>query len=74
MSFPLDRFSVSLTPGEPAQLLNVEGDSLRDSFAARTAAASWYLQALIPAPNYVAAIAVERRGELLTCQQLFELD
>lgn len=66
LSFPLDRFSVSLTPGEPAQLLNVEGDS--------TAPSLWYLKALVPAPNYVAAIAVEGLGEELTCQQLFELD
>jgi len=74
LSFPLARFSVSLTPGEPAQLLNVEADSLRDSLASRAAAARWYLKALIPAPNYLAAIAVEKRGEQLTCQQWLELD
>lgn len=66
LSFPLDRFSVSLTPGEPAQLLNVGGDS--------TAAARWYLKALIPAPNYIAAIAVEKLGEELTFQYLLQPD
>lgn len=62
LSFPLDRFSVSLTPGEPAQLLNVEGDSAAPTL--------WYLKALVPAPNYIAAIAVEGLGEELICQYL----
>ena len=64
LSFPLDRFSVSLTPGEPAQLLNVEGE--------RTAPTLWYLKALVPAPNYIAAIAVEKLGEELTYQYFLE--
>ena len=64
LSFPLDRFSVSLTPGEPAQLLNVDGE--------RTAPNLWYLKSLVPTPNYVAAIAVEGLGEKLTCQYFLE--
>lgn len=66
LSFPLDRFSVSLTPGEPAQLLNVEGDS--------TAPNLWYLKALVPAPSYIAAIAVEKQGEELTYQYFIQPD
>ncbi|WP_341731080.1 4'-phosphopantetheinyl transferase superfamily protein [Microcoleus sp. EPA2] len=74
LSFPLHRFSVSLTPGEPARLLDVELDALGDSFAARTAPNLWYLKALIPAPNYLAAIAVETGGTQLTCHHWLELD
>ncbi|MEG3881717.1 4'-phosphopantetheinyl transferase superfamily protein [Microcoleus sp. herbarium7] len=66
LSFPLDRFSVSLTPGEPAQLLNVAGEG--------TAPNLWYLKALVPAPNYIAAIAVEALGELLISQYLLQQD
>lgn len=55
LSFPLDRFSVSLIPGEPAKLLNVDGD--------RSAPERWYLKELVTAPNYAAAIAVEWQGD-----------
>jgi 4'-phosphopantetheinyl transferase len=51
LSFPLDQFDVSLTPGKPAKLLNVVEDPLE--------AARWSLQALTPGPGYVAALAVE---------------
>lgn len=54
LSLPLDSFSVSLEPGEPAALLAWEG---RD--AERR---SWTLDAWRPAPGYVAAIAVEGEG------------
>lgn len=55
LSFPLDRFSVSLIPGTPAKILNVEGD--------RSAPERWYLKELVTAPNYAAAIAVECQGD-----------
>jgi 4'-phosphopantetheinyl transferase len=55
---PLDQFDVSLTPGEPAKLLCVQGDEQE--------AARWCLQALTPASGYVAALAVEGRGWRLT--------
>jgi 4'-phosphopantetheinyl transferase len=55
LSFGLDRFSVSLIPGEPAKLLNVGGD--------RSAPERWYLKELVTAPNYAAAIAVECQGD-----------
>ncbi len=48
---PLDQFDVTLTPGDPAQLLTVRN--------APTEAARWQLQAFQPAPNYVAALAMK---------------
>jgi 4'-phosphopantetheinyl transferase len=56
---PLDQFSVSLIPGEPARLLRVEGDSGETS--------RWRLKALTPAPDYVAAIAVAGINWQLAC-------
>jgi 4'-phosphopantetheinyl transferase len=54
LSFPLDRFDVSLVPSEPARLLGIEGDA--------TAASRWWVQDLKPAPGFTAAIAVEARS------------
>ena len=51
LSQPLDQFEVSLAPGEPARLLNVEG--------APKEASRWSLNAWTPAPGYVAALAVK---------------
>jgi 4'-phosphopantetheinyl transferase len=53
LSRPLDKFDVSLVPGEPAKLLRMEGD-LRE-------ASRWSIQYVTPAPNYVGAIAVRSR-------------
>lgn len=47
----LEQVEVSLTPGEPAALLSIQGDS--------QSAITWSLHHLIPAPGYVAALAVE---------------
>ncbi len=47
---PLNSFDVSLAPGEPACLLNVEGDPEE--------ASRWSLKSLNPVPGYVAALAV----------------
>jgi 4'-phosphopantetheinyl transferase len=58
LSIPLERFEVSLAPGEPARLLKVDGDP--------DERARWTLSALIPGPGYVAALAV--RG--LCCRRL----
>lgn len=52
--YPLDRFDVSLRPGQPAQLLRVEGSA--------SEAARWSLQAVNPHPGYAAALAIEGRG------------
>lgn len=57
LSHPLESFTVSLIPGEPAALLGVEGAPCETS--------RWSLRELKPAPGYVAALAVERHGWLL---------
>jgi 4'-phosphopantetheinyl transferase len=49
LTYPLDQFSVVLTPEKPAQLLET-----KDGTPAR-----WSLQALTPAPGYVGALAVD---------------
>ena len=49
LSLPLDRFEVSLIPGEPARLLRTAGDPLE--------ASRWRIQELEPAPGYVGAVA-----------------
>ncbi len=49
---PLDRFDVSLAPGEPARILRVEdvpGDRCR-----------WRLEGFSPVPGFVAAVVAER--------------
>ncbi len=52
LSHPLDRFDVSLAPGEPAKILRVENTQGDDS--------GWSLDSFFPAPGYVAAIASQR--------------
>lgn len=59
LSLPLDRFDVSLAPGDAATLLHVDGDARK--------AARWSLRALMPGPDYVAALAVEGRPRRLEC-------
>jgi 4'-phosphopantetheinyl transferase len=62
LSFPLNQFSVSLTPGEPAALLHVQEDPQETS--------RWSLQTLDPGPGYVAALAVEGQDWQLKCWQM----
>ena len=52
LSRPLDRFEVSLAPGEPAKLLRVENTPGDES--------GWSLDSLFPAPGYVAAVASQQ--------------
>lgn len=54
LSLPLDRFEVSLAPGQPPALLRVVD--------APDEAARWSLHAFAPAAGYVAALVVEGRG------------
>lgn len=54
---------VSLAPGEPLRLLNIQTDSPASS-------ACWSLQTLTPATDYVAALAVEGHDWHLNCWQL----
>jgi len=61
LAFPLHRFEVSLVPGEPAALLNVEGDSAETS--------RWSLRELEPDSDYAAALAVEGHNWQLKCWQ-----
>lgn len=57
----LDGFTVSLAPGEPAQLLHVEGEKDEPS--------KWSLQSLIPAEGYIGALVVEGHGwNLILCK------
>ena len=49
LSMPLDRFDVTLAPGEPAKVLRVEGTPGEDS--------GWWLDSVCPAAGYIAAIA-----------------
>jgi 4'-phosphopantetheinyl transferase len=53
LSHPLDTFSVSLTPGEPASLLSIKGSPAE--------ADRWSLRDLPVAAGYAAALAVENR-------------
>lgn len=52
LSYGLDRFEVSLTPGEPAKLLRVEQMPGEDC--------GWSLHSFSPAAGYVAAIAAQQ--------------
>jgi 4'-phosphopantetheinyl transferase len=58
LSLPLDRFDVSLIPGEPARLLGIKGDR---------SLTRWSLQDLTLDPGYVAALAVEGQSWNLSC-------
>jgi 4'-phosphopantetheinyl transferase len=61
LTLPFNRFEVTLTPGEPAMLLNVEED-IRESFR-------WAMQELIPGPGYAAALVVEEHSVRSSCWQ-----
>lgn len=61
LAIPLDQFDVSLIPGKPAALLYTEWNPQE--------AGLWYLQELVPAPNYVAALAVKGTLQKLQCWQ-----
>ena len=61
LALPLDRFDVSLIPGQPAILLRTEDDPKE--------ASNWSLQELHPGAGYVAALAVEGHEWRLKCWQ-----
>ncbi|HEY0378614.1 MAG TPA: 4'-phosphopantetheinyl transferase superfamily protein [Pyrinomonadaceae bacterium] len=60
LSLPLDQFSVSLAPGEPAALLSC-GESQEPS--------RWSLRGLEVGPGFVAALAVEGHDYRLKCRE-----
>ncbi|MBV8886879.1 MAG: 4'-phosphopantetheinyl transferase superfamily protein, partial [Chroococcidiopsidaceae cyanobacterium CP_BM_RX_35] len=64
LALSLDQFDVSLSPDEPARLLGIKGD--------HAAATRWFLQELTPAPDYIAALAVEGQGFCIQCWQWVE--
>lgn len=51
---PLERFDVSLAPGEPARILRVDNAPGDDC--------GWRMESFSPAPGLVAAVVVESRG------------
>lgn len=61
LTIPLDQFDVELRPGEPADLLNINGEPGK--------ASHWTLHELFPADGYVAALAVEDSDVKLKCWQ-----
>lgn len=60
LSFPLQKFDVSLTPGDPARLIQVR-DNLDD-------VDRWTLQEIPVGENYVAALIVEGADLRVTCR------
>lgn len=59
LSRPLDQFSMSLTPGEPARLLHIQGEPQEPS--------TWLIQELDAGPGYRAALAVKKPVRRLYC-------
>jgi 4'-phosphopantetheinyl transferase len=59
LSYPLDRFDVSLRPGEPARLLRVQDDP--------QATGRWSLYHLAPVPGYVGAVVAAGQPVKLSC-------
>lgn len=55
----LEQVEVSVTPGEPPELLSIQGD--------RQIASQWSVYQLTPAPGYIAALAVEGHDWHLEC-------
>ena len=51
LAAPLDSFDVTLAPGEPARMLTLRGDA--------EPARRWFFHPLVPAPEYVGALALE---------------
>jgi 4'-phosphopantetheinyl transferase len=64
LSYPLDKFEVSLVPDEPARLISIEGDAGE--------AARWSIKDLKPASGYAAAFAVPGRTGNIVCRQWAE--
>ena len=59
LSFPLERFDVSLAPRAPAELLSVSGDERE--------AARWFMRDVTPGPGYAAALVCEGEVGRVRC-------
>jgi 4'-phosphopantetheinyl transferase len=59
LSFPLDRFCISLDPAMPARVLSVDGDEEE--------AARWWLDSFEPQESYVAALAMRSAQRTVRC-------
>ncbi len=64
LSYPLDKFCVSITPGENSRLLCIEGD-LEE-------AARWSILSFVPEADYIAALAVRSRVHQIKYWKLVE--
>ena len=53
LSYPLEKFDVSLVPGEPAQLFRIENEPQEVSY--------WTLEAFYPLEEYTAAVALRAK-------------
>ena len=54
LSYPLEKFDVTLIPGERAQLLRIEDNPVE--------ASHWTLEAFQPEPGYTGAVALRAKG------------
>ena len=61
LSHPLNQFSVSLTPGEPARLMHTQKKFKEED--------TWFLKEIMPGPGYIAALVTERDNLLPRCWQ-----
>lgn len=64
----LDRIEVTLVPGQPVRLLSIDGDC--------ELATNWSLEALTPADQYVAAVAISARNvrtSYWACEKTYQL-
>jgi 4'-phosphopantetheinyl transferase len=66
LSVPLDSFRVTLQPGAPARMMELDGSA--------SAAERWTLHAFTPAPDYAGAIAYCDRPRPLNVQPLLSVD
>jgi 4'-phosphopantetheinyl transferase len=66
LSVPLDSFRVTLQPGAPARMVELDGSA--------SAAERWTLHAFTPAPDYAGAIAYCDRPRPLNVQPLLSVD
>lgn len=64
LSFPLNKLEVTVAPGQPARLLTLNGS--------RREALGWHMDAIVPVPGYVAALAINASIERLVCYSLEE--